>query len=150
LFLLFSLHLTAFETLARDNLAVLLKSDNLIINETDVLRQVSRWASVECVRQEKKNSPENLRACVGDLIYEIRLTVMTTEELDSVVKDCDLISADELAAVKAWLSPEQIKKPMIKFNLARRGSFARIFSPSLQLLSYISAVLFRFARRFLY
>jgi hypothetical protein len=102
----------------------LLKSDKLLVDELDVLKCVSRWASAECKRQEKKVSSENLRACVGVSIYELRLTSMSAEDLDTVVKGSDLISADEVSSVKAWLKADEGKKPTIKFNTTpRSGSY---------------------------
>jgi hypothetical protein len=98
----------------------------LAIEEINVLKNVSRWASAECKRQEKKLSPENLRACVGDLIYEVRLAELIAEEFDALVKETHLITDEEIASVKAWLKAGEGKKPTIKFNISPRGKAASL------------------------
>lgn len=81
----------------RDELLCILKMDMLDISEEAVFHACIWWAQAYCKRNDLDDGkPENLRAALGDALYQIRFSSMTTAKFSKLHKsNKDIFTADE-------------------------------------------------------
>jgi hypothetical protein len=117
-----------FNDLSRESLAILLKSNNLAIEEVEVIAAVLRWAEAECKRQSKKATADNKKEVIGDLIYQIRFTEMTMSDIVSTVQPSGILPQEDLLALFTYIGASKDNKPSTKFNTKPRegaGAFLK-------------------------
>lgn len=73
-----------------DMLSEIIKLDSLNCEETEVFCTCIAWAERICSRENvDQEKIENLRAALGDILYEIRFLSMTFEEFAALHKSCE-------------------------------------------------------------
>lgn len=101
----------------------ILKMDTLNCTENYVFHACIAWARVQCERDNlDAEKPENLRAVLGDVIYQIRFSSFSAEEFAALHKLMEgFFTADE--AIELFYMTNKLKdfKPE-KFNLNLRTS----------------------------
>ncbi|KAG4078569.1 hypothetical protein HA402_002683 [Bradysia odoriphaga] len=74
---------------SRDMLLQIVKLDSLNCKETEVFDICISWAKCVCNRKNIEDKTENLRAELGDIIYEVRFRSMTFEEFANLHRSCE-------------------------------------------------------------
>jgi hypothetical protein len=126
-----------FENLTRESIAILLKSNNLCIEEADVVKSVLKWAAAECKRQDKKPTNDNKREILGDIVNNIRFGEMNMNEIVAVIQSSGIMSQEDLLSLYTYVGASKDSKPKVKFNTKPReggGHFkqSRLLTPQLQ------------------
>ncbi|XP_052096983.1 BTB/POZ domain-containing protein 6-B-like [Mytilus californianus] len=84
-----------FDTLVRENIWTVFKSERLKAKEIDMFNAVVKWAKNQCELQNLEGSGENQRKILGDLLNLIRIPLLTLEEYSKVVVKSGLLTAEE-------------------------------------------------------
>ncbi|XP_031632451.1 BTB/POZ domain-containing protein 3-like [Contarinia nasturtii] len=90
-----------FSEIQFDFLQNILKCDSLVCEEKDVFNACIEWAKAACRRNRMDQyNPINLRAQLGDLIYQIRFSSMTVGDAATCIDSCPgLFTANELQEI---------------------------------------------------
>jgi len=113
----------SFDTLSKDRIMSILKSNKLAIDEIDLFQGVLRWAVSECKRQNLENKPENKKAILKDIIPLIRFPTMNMEDIATSVSPSGLLEASQLLEIFTYLGQPDNKKPKTQFpTQSRAGS----------------------------
>ncbi|XP_071146190.1 BTB/POZ domain-containing protein 6-B-like [Mytilus edulis] len=73
----------------------IIKSDTLRCKEEHVYEQMVRWAKFRCTKQQIPTAYNNVRACLGDLLYLIRFPTMKQHYFTENVSNSGLLTSDE-------------------------------------------------------
>lgn len=90
-----------FSQIQFDFLQNIVKCDSLVCEEKDVFNACIGWAKAACRRNRiDQHNPLNLRAQLGDLLYQIRFSSMTSNDAATCINSCPgLFTADELQEI---------------------------------------------------
>jgi len=112
-----------------DKFRRLIESDELALDEIDVFRYVYRWGREELKRKQKKDNEssssegevqetkdeiQELQKVIEELVPHIRLPLMTSEQLGSVVMPSKVIDNDKLIAIFTYVAQPKERKVGIK------------------------------------
>jgi len=114
----------SFLKLSKDRLAVLVRNDNLGIDEGPLLHSVIKWGKAELKRQEVKETPDELKELLKDLIPHIRFPTMDITELASTVADSGLLTEEQLLSLFQYIAIKDEKdrsRIPCAFNSKSRG-----------------------------
>jgi len=114
----------SFLSLSKDRLAVLLRNDNLGIDEGPLLQAVIKWGKAELKRKEVKESPDELKDLLKDLIPHIRFPCLDVTELATTVSDSGLLTEDQLLSLFQYIAIKDEKdrqRVPCAFNSKTRG-----------------------------
>ncbi|XP_055322465.1 BTB/POZ domain-containing protein 6-like [Sitodiplosis mosellana] len=91
----------SFEQIQYDFLENILKCDSLVCEEKDIFDACIGWAKAACRRNGiDQHNPLNVRAQVGESLYQIRFGSMTIGNAATCITSCPgLFSADELQEI---------------------------------------------------
>lgn len=103
-----------FDSLSRDNIVAVFKSERLKANEIDIFNAAITWAKQQCIVQNIETNAENQRQILGDLLYLIRIPLLTLQEYSQVVVRSGILTNDEqLLFYKFFtLNEEDIEVPL--------------------------------------
>jgi len=93
----------------------ILKSSKLGIEEIDLFKGVLRWSVAECKRQNKKDSLENKKEILTDVIPLIRFPAMNMEDVATFVSPSQMLSPGQLLEIFTFLGQPDGKKPKTSF-----------------------------------
>jgi len=115
-----------FETIERSLLEVVVKHDNLTIEEIELFNAVDLWATKECERQGLAGDGEAKRRILGEeIIKGIRFPIMDEKDFASVVLDSKILTAEEIVSVLKLRN--SVPSPPKAFSKTKRsGSVADI------------------------
>jgi len=99
----------------------MLKSSKLAIDEIDLFKGVLRWSVAECKRQNKKDSIENKRDVLADIIPLVRFPAMNMEDVATFVSPSNILSPGQLLEIFTYLGQPENKKPKTIFPTAPRA-----------------------------
>jgi len=119
-----------FESLSRECLQTLLRSNQLALGEVDVFEAVNRWIEAELKRQSKESTPANRRAVIGDTIDLIRFPEMTMAEIVTKVQPTGLLTSEELLGLFTYLGASQSSRPRTKWIARPREGASGFFKDS--------------------
>jgi len=122
---LFKSSTDAVLSLPLDKFRRLIESDELALDEIDVFRYVYRWGREELKRkkkdkesstevQETKDEIQDLQQAIEELIPHVRLPLMSSEQLGSVVMPSKVIDNDKLIAIFTYVAQPREKKVAVK------------------------------------
>ncbi|XP_071104889.1 BTB/POZ domain-containing protein 2-like [Haliotis cracherodii] len=105
----------------------IVRSDDLVAEETDVFEAVDKWAEAECKRQEFEITPRNKRQILGDVLMCVRFPLMESKYFVDTVGASGLLADDERLKIFVHnLFPEKDIKPFNKDERkGQRGSSKR-------------------------
>lgn len=84
-----------FDSLSSDNILAVFKSERLKANEIDMFNAGLKWAKHQCVVKNIETNAMNQRQILGDLLYLIRIPLLTLQEYSQVVVRSGILTADE-------------------------------------------------------
>lgn len=110
-----------FELWDRGMLLFILKLDTLNCDEIYLFYACRKWAQAECERTNlDPKKPENLRAALGDVVYQIRFSSFTVEKLTDLHISMDgFFTADETKELFYMAGKKNFYKPKL-FNWTPR------------------------------
>jgi hypothetical protein len=112
------------EKLPLERFETLLGLDKLAADEVTLFLAVDRWASAECLRQDKKATTKNRASVAESLVLLIRFPIMDMDAVSSVVKSSGLVQAGDLVQIYQYINASsdyqrgKIKK--LRFNVKER------------------------------
>jgi len=85
----------------RSTLEFIVKADKLDLeNEIQLFDAVCRWSKANYKKSSgKPSAPEKRRQMLGEILFHIRYTQMTAEEIGTVVRNSNLLMDDEIFSV---------------------------------------------------
>jgi len=101
-----------FANLDKRVMEILIARDTLKIKEISLFEAVVKWASHECKRRELPGKSENLREVMGDILYLIRMPLMSPEEFTNGPYKSGILSPEESSVMLASYHSEDIKQSM--------------------------------------
>jgi len=110
-----------FDNLTKDRVQTILKSSKLAVDEVDVFSGVLRWATAECKRQDLKDSTENKRTVLKEILPQVRFPVMTMEDIATFVSPSQILDAGQLLEIFTYLGQPDGKKPKTTFQTTTRA-----------------------------
>lgn len=84
-----------FDSLSRDNVLAVFKSERLKANEIDIFNAGIKWSKHQCKLKNIETNAENQRKILGNLLYLIRIPLLTLQEYSQVVVRSGILTADE-------------------------------------------------------
>lgn len=104
----------------REVLLRILKNDSLNCTEIDVFNACIAWARANCKQKNSNDKIENLRAALGDAVYQIRFASMDGKEFAALQKSFDgFFTNDEIIEIFYIISKLEGFKSQ-KFNQKAR------------------------------
>ncbi|CAC5411604.1 BTBD3_6 [Mytilus coruscus] len=94
-----SLESDDFLHLSSDCLKLILRSDQLICDETTIYQRMVQWAKLQCEEQSMPTTDENVRKSLGDLLYLIRFPLMTPKYFTDEVSSQKILTFEEKVGV---------------------------------------------------
>lgn len=85
-----------FHTLAFESVLQIVKNDNLGGDESFIFAAVKGWGESECERKGLEVSPENLRSCIGEILFMIRFPLMPIDVFAKEVEPTKILTTEEL------------------------------------------------------
>jgi hypothetical protein len=79
-------------------------SDKLNVKECEIYRACVQWATAKCVDYGNDEHVRRLRQVLGDVVYDIRIPLMTQEELETCVEDCDILFPNERENISLYFT----------------------------------------------
>ena len=116
-------HSADFLTLSYNSLLEILASDCLSSDESLNFTALKRWGGSECTKQNLTISPENIRTCLGDILFMVRFPLMSIDIFAKEVAPTGILTYEEMLmmyhhlATKAG-SPE--KEHIGRFSCKKR------------------------------
>lgn len=84
-----------FDMLSRENIWTVLKSERLKAREIDIFLAGMKWAKHQCLLQNEETTGSNIRKVLGDILYLIRIPLLSLEDYSKVVVKSEILSGDE-------------------------------------------------------
>ncbi|XP_046368506.2 BTB/POZ domain-containing protein 6-like isoform X1 [Haliotis rufescens] len=81
-----------FCELSKDCLKLILKADDMIVDEICIFRSVMSWAEAECKRQGREVTPDEKREVLGDCLFLIRFPFISMMEFSTTVCNEGILS----------------------------------------------------------
>eukprot|EP00794_Sanderia_malayensis_P000029 gene29-619_t len=106
----------SFLDIDRNLLSLILKKDNLSVNEVDLFNAVKCWSKKECVRSKLDIKTENQKKVIGDIIYLIRFPVMSAKEFAEGPARSGLLDNEDVKEIFIYLNAgimDSLKFPLI-------------------------------------
>ena len=82
-------------TISNKTLVTLLDRDDLNAEEKSAFEAAVKWAKLQLTKTGKDESQDNIRQCLGDAFYSIRLPIMPIEDFAEAVSPSHLLSEKE-------------------------------------------------------
>ncbi|XP_069102826.1 BTB/POZ domain-containing protein 3-like isoform X2 [Argopecten irradians] len=101
------------------------KSDELAVDECLLYRSIIKWANKKCIRLDLKNTGNNKREVLGDILFTIRFPIMDqTFFLDQVCVD-GVLTNDEVVDILMFIRKKK-KDVSTSFSTKRRRMVYRV------------------------
>jgi hypothetical protein len=102
-----------------NKLTLILKRDQLIASELDLLKAVIRWAEYRCVRHQIPINGENLFRVAERCLNLIRFPLMNMIEITDCLTKCGLL---------AFLIKKDYLHDLMKMSVTKRGPKVKFIS----------------------
>ncbi|XP_045187884.2 BTB/POZ domain-containing protein 3-like [Mercenaria mercenaria] len=93
-----------FLTLSNESLLEILKSDNLSSDESLNFAALKRWAESDCRKKSLLLSPENIRRCLGDVLFMVRFPLMPIDTFAKEVAPTGILTYEEMLMMYHYLA----------------------------------------------
>jgi len=115
------IHTPEFSDLPEECLLKIVKSSTIDISEMELFRAIIKWGVKECIRKNLKDSPENRREVLKNILLHIRFPVFTTEQIASDIRTSGVLLDHQMVLLFTWLG----KKAQLKGDelLAAQNEF---------------------------
>jgi len=110
-----------FDALPKERVQTMLRSSKLAIDEIDLFKGVLRWSVAECKRQGKKDSLDNKKEVLADIIPLVRFPAMNMEDVATFVSPSQILSPGQLLEIFTFLGQPDGKKPKTIFGTQPRA-----------------------------
>lgn len=84
----------SFTFLTQSNFAMVLKSERIGTSEINIFNAAVRWADEHCQKMELPVNGENRRQVLGDILYQIRINLLSLEDFSNVVVPSEVLTDD--------------------------------------------------------
>lgn len=123
-----------FKMLTYESLYKIMACDYLASDESVNFSAVKRWAEHQCKIKNQEASPHNLRANLGDILYQVRFPLMSSETFAKEVAHTGVLSNEELLDLYYYLATKSGSKGLQlvgKFPCKKRNIVVSIENSSL-------------------
>ena len=114
-----------FRDLCRECVTEIVKSDDLLADETDVYDALMNWANGECARSQRKLplNDANRREVLGDLLFCSRFPLMDVNVFSHRISKQNVLRSDEKISLFQYFHGEVNTLPD-RFNRKRRRKYS--------------------------
>lgn len=84
-----------FDTLSRENLWTVLKSERLKAREIDIFHAGTKWAKHQCSLANDEINGNSVRRNLGDILYLIRIPLLSLEDYSKIVVKSEILTGEE-------------------------------------------------------
>lgn len=90
--------------LSKSRVISLVRSSELKIKEIDLFKAVVEWGKAECKRQEKKETKDELKSVLSEIIPYVRFPLMSVGDFSSFVQSSGVVPADDVLKLFTYLA----------------------------------------------
>lgn len=118
--------------LTYESLLKILECDHLASGELENFSVAIAWGEYQCKKKNLEKSAENLRACLGEIIYQIRFPLMSPQTFATQVVHTGILTNEEMLDIYYYLATKSSSREMVrKFPCKKRTLVISVDSSSL-------------------